>query len=200
MSDQIKWDHQLVRKFSSKNHFKLLNQLRNEIKAYPLKRKRDNSNTKNELTTPAKSSDPNLNINNQNQNLKYKDSLVTNEYESKSYTNNSQLFKSNQNQNNLVNKINNDNKIFNNTQNIQTNTPSKAFASYKEKNITKDTIINDDDSINLQYKQKFSPASNDEFISSINNDTNSEYSNSTLEQPTEVPISFKERLSQIDMR
>ena len=32
------WDHYLLRKFSSTNHFKLLNQVRNELSAQPLKR------------------------------------------------------------------------------------------------------------------------------------------------------------------
>ena len=36
MNAQISWDASLVKKFSSSNHFKLLNQLRNEIKKYPL--------------------------------------------------------------------------------------------------------------------------------------------------------------------
>ena len=36
MNDQISWDHSLVKKYSSSNHFKLLNQLRTEVKKYPL--------------------------------------------------------------------------------------------------------------------------------------------------------------------
>jgi len=36
MNDQISWDHSLVKKYSSSNHFKLLNQLRAEVKKYPL--------------------------------------------------------------------------------------------------------------------------------------------------------------------
>ena len=40
MNDQISWDPSLVRKFSSSNHFKLLNQLRSEVKKYPLNNKR----------------------------------------------------------------------------------------------------------------------------------------------------------------
>ena len=39
MKDQISWDQTLVKKFSSSNHFKLLNQLRSEVKKYPLIRK-----------------------------------------------------------------------------------------------------------------------------------------------------------------
>ena len=39
MNDQISWDPSLVKKFSSSNHFKLLNQLRSEVKKYPLTNK-----------------------------------------------------------------------------------------------------------------------------------------------------------------
>ena len=37
MNDPISWDPSLVKKFSSSNHFKLLNQLRSEVKKYPIK-------------------------------------------------------------------------------------------------------------------------------------------------------------------
>ena len=40
MNDPIRWDPSLVKKFSSSNHYKLLNQLRNEVKKYPLNNKK----------------------------------------------------------------------------------------------------------------------------------------------------------------
>tara|TARA_B100000579_G_C22548378_1_gene718635 strand:- start:162 stop:563 length:402 start_codon:yes stop_codon:yes gene_type:complete len=40
MNDSISWDPSLVKKYSSSNHFKLLNQLRNEVKKYPLNNKK----------------------------------------------------------------------------------------------------------------------------------------------------------------
>tara|TARA_B100000945_G_scaffold234416_1_gene190608 strand:- start:36 stop:449 length:414 start_codon:yes stop_codon:yes gene_type:complete len=40
MNEPISWDSTLVKKFSSSNYFKLLNQLRNEVKKYPLKNKK----------------------------------------------------------------------------------------------------------------------------------------------------------------
>ena len=48
MNDSISWDPSLVNKFSSSNHYKLLNQLRNEIKKYPLnnRKKTTTINTK----------------------------------------------------------------------------------------------------------------------------------------------------------
>ena len=46
----MSWDHSLVKKYSSSNHFKLLNQLRSEVKKYPLNKKKNlisnNSNEK----------------------------------------------------------------------------------------------------------------------------------------------------------
>ena len=43
MNDPICWDPSLVKKFSSSNHYKLLNQLRNEVKKYPLNNKNKTS-------------------------------------------------------------------------------------------------------------------------------------------------------------
>ena len=40
MNDNISWDSSLVKKFSCSNHFKLLNQLRSEVKKYPLNNKK----------------------------------------------------------------------------------------------------------------------------------------------------------------
>ena len=54
MYDSMSWDPSLVKKFSSSNHYKLLNQLRNEVKKYPLNNKKKPStiqsiNTKKEI-------------------------------------------------------------------------------------------------------------------------------------------------------
>ena len=43
MNDPISWDPSLVKKFSSSNHYKLLNQLRNEVKKYPLNNKKNST-------------------------------------------------------------------------------------------------------------------------------------------------------------
>ncbi len=40
MNDSIRWDPSLVKKFSSSNYYKLINQLRNEVKKYPLNNKK----------------------------------------------------------------------------------------------------------------------------------------------------------------
>ena len=50
MNEKISWDPYLVKKYSSSNHLKLLNQLRSEVKKYPLNKKKNlisnNSNEK----------------------------------------------------------------------------------------------------------------------------------------------------------
>ena len=55
MKENISWDQSLVKKYSSSNHYKLLNQLRNEVKKYPLNKKKNNpsniSNNKHEDKT-----------------------------------------------------------------------------------------------------------------------------------------------------
>ena len=43
MNDRICWDPSLIKKFSSSNHYKLLNQLKNEVKKYPLNNKNKSS-------------------------------------------------------------------------------------------------------------------------------------------------------------
>lgn len=76
MNDSISWDPSLVKKFSSSNHYKLLNQLRNEVKKYPLNNKKniksiqtkdiiDNKNKSN--VPPIQSSYLTKNSNNSNQ-------------------------------------------------------------------------------------------------------------------------------------
>ena len=41
MNERQRWEQTLVKKFSSSNHFKLLNQLKNEVKKYPLIKKKN---------------------------------------------------------------------------------------------------------------------------------------------------------------
>ena len=41
MNEKISWDQSLVKKYSSSNHLKMLNQLRNEVMKYPLNKKKN---------------------------------------------------------------------------------------------------------------------------------------------------------------
>ena len=55
MKESVSWDPSLIKKFSSSNHYKLLNQLRNEVKKYPL------NNKKNTTSIPTKETISNKN-------------------------------------------------------------------------------------------------------------------------------------------
>ena len=48
MNEKASWDQSLVKKYSSSNHFKMLNQLRNEVIKYPLI-KRTNISSKSNI-------------------------------------------------------------------------------------------------------------------------------------------------------
>ena len=47
MNDIVSWDPSLIKKFSSSNHYKLLNQLRTEVKKYPLNNKKNSTSIHN---------------------------------------------------------------------------------------------------------------------------------------------------------
>mgnify|MGYP001294994619 CR=1 FL=1 len=72
MNEKISWDQSLVKKYGSSNHFKMLNQLRNEVKKYPLNKKKnistnvikDNKSFINNSKTQKESTIHNINHNN----------------------------------------------------------------------------------------------------------------------------------------
>ena len=68
MKETKSWDPSLVKKFSSSNHFKLLNQLRNEVKKYPLnnKKKLTSQNNDNNKDYIKKQSDEHTQIGSSN--------------------------------------------------------------------------------------------------------------------------------------
>ena len=55
MNDPKSWDPSLVKKYGSSNHYKLLNQLRNEVKKYPLNNKKNLSTNNTRDTNPLSS-------------------------------------------------------------------------------------------------------------------------------------------------
>ncbi|MBW3041982.1 hypothetical protein [Prochlorococcus marinus] len=58
MNEQKSWDASLVKKFSSSNHLKLINQLRSEVIKYPLKKKNNlSSNISKDSKFETKSKD-----------------------------------------------------------------------------------------------------------------------------------------------
>ena len=59
MNESVSWDPSLIKKFSSSNHYKLLNQLRNEVKKYPLNNKKNTSSIPTKETI-SKKNKPNI--------------------------------------------------------------------------------------------------------------------------------------------
>ena len=66
MKGKMSWDHSLVKKYSSSNHFKMLNQLKTEVKKYPLNKKiNTSSNTSNNAKSninPTQNTGNNMNL------------------------------------------------------------------------------------------------------------------------------------------
>ena len=55
MNEKTSWDQSLIKKYSSSNHLKMLNQLRSEVKKYPLNKKKNLTSIKsNEIKNEIK--------------------------------------------------------------------------------------------------------------------------------------------------
>ena len=101
MNDSISWDPSLIKKFSSSNHYKLLNQLKNEVKKYPL-------NNKNK-TSSSQSKDYNKDIKSKSHNTQSQiTSLSNNSNHSNEVTNNKSTVSFNNAKNfSIYNQMNN---------------------------------------------------------------------------------------------
>ena len=121
MKETKSWDPSLVKKFSSSNHFKLLNQLRNEVKKYPLNNKR--------ILTSAQSK----NINQDNTN-KQNDGAIQNRTLSKDST------KSNGHNSNKSNISFNNSKNFS----IYNQTNNNNFTRQNQIQLNDQTTLSDD--------------------------------------------------------
>ncbi len=133
MNDPKSWDPSLVKKFSSSNHYKLLNQLRNEVKKYPLNNKKkttsigsssSNKDSKNISNVSQTNISSLTNISNQNNEIDTKISTVS--------FNNAKNFS-------IYNQaINNKNVIINNESNFSDHSKSiedssSTSSSFKER-------------------------------------------------------------------
>ena len=121
MNEHINWDHSLIKKYSSSNHFKLLNQLRNEVKKYPLSKKKNISS----------------------------DHSNDNKFESKQNPIKPILQESSLINNNIINKETNTNKLtisFNNSKNfsIYKNIANDVVKEKHENNLLDAKQINED--------------------------------------------------------
>ena len=192
MGYQMKWDQSLVKKFSSTNHYKILNQLRTEISSYPIKRQ-THSKTKN-------------NVNNVLENRSSKRQLDLDLSRSSNYTdisrrqttvssqnNDKEPTRFNNHNNNNTNLNSPDTEIFNNTSKVM---------HHRNNDIKQDnTIIHNDSIANNEDSNPILPLPIEVDIhQKTSNIGVSENNDKTFEQTKELPISFKERLSQIDMR
>ena len=184
----MKWDQGLVRKYGSTNHYRLLNQLRNEVKAYPLKKKLKsdiNQYETNDIKKKRKEQPlPNFNNNLTNyKNNKNIDTLIPDNKNNNSV-----------NEHNFFNNLDNkNNKIFNNTQNISysNNNSSSSEKKIMLREEAKSDSIKYQNQDNLTEVPPLDVSQNakDEIVNT-----------SDVEQPVEVPVTFMERLNQIEMR
>tara|TARA_Y100001968_G_scaffold206610_1_gene189865 strand:- start:7277 stop:7741 length:465 start_codon:yes stop_codon:yes gene_type:complete len=103
MNDKISWDASLIKKFGSSNHYKLLNQLRTEVKKYPLNKKTNilgnNSIDKNRSTQTTQLSN----------NLQSNGSEIQNKANIERSTNNTTIYKSNHNIHSSISNSSRDN-------------------------------------------------------------------------------------------
>ena len=129
MNDPKSWDPSLAKKFSSSNHYKLLNQLRNEVKKYPLNYKKRNSSISSKVT-----------------NLENKDKLDDSYTQNKSLSNNS----------NLINDVNSNktNVSFNNSKNFSIYNHINNNIKEKNDSFISDTLKSNDESSSQSFKER----------------------------------------------
>ena len=180
MQDQLSWDPALVKKFGSSNHFKLLNQLRTEIKKYPIKR-----NNNNNVIDKSKSI-----IKSSNKKLSISDSTIINA------SNNSEV--NNQNLNTIY-KSYHDNELSDYKSNADKTIKGSETViisdSYEIQNVQ--TNIQDH-SFNTRVSNIFNNNLPSDYSNKENiNDTSV---NKISTEKSSVSKTFKERLNQIDMK
>tara|TARA_Y100001968_G_C19022694_1_gene555906 strand:+ start:102 stop:515 length:414 start_codon:yes stop_codon:yes gene_type:complete len=128
MNDRISWDPSLVKKFGSSNHYKLLNQLRSEVKKYPLYNKNKSSSISNkdiELDTNKKS-----NISH----IKNKTSTISSNSSNENYINNSTVSFNNAKNFSIYNQKNNNKIDSQNEINLSDQSNTKEGSSYQSFN------------------------------------------------------------------
>ena len=130
MNEQISWDQSLVKKYGSSNHFKLLNQLRNEVKKYPLNK---NKNLLSNIRIESK--------------FDSNDNLINSKTQEVSLTKINDLNNENKNIKSTVS--------FNNSKNfsIYNSIEKDSKKKQQENNLFEDKILNQDSS-NLSFKDR----------------------------------------------
>ncbi len=130
MNEPISWDPSLVKKFSSSNHYKLLNQLRNEVKKYPLNNKKKTSS------------------------IQIKDTNIDSKNSSNNSNSQNSVYKNNINQSNLENS-HKSTVSFNNSKNfsIYTQSTNNHISRPDEIYLTDQSTANED-SLNQTFKER----------------------------------------------
>tara|TARA_Y100001968_G_scaffold136799_1_gene124985 strand:+ start:26165 stop:26704 length:540 start_codon:yes stop_codon:yes gene_type:complete len=179
MQEQISWDPSLVKKFGSSNHYKLLNQLRIEVKKYPL--------TKNKSPKD-----------NKEKNVTAKDNLnATQSIESNSLRSNTTNYDNNINQtstiyksNHIPYKIKSNSKSVDQSIEIQNKVDDKKYSESTKSNIS----FNNSKNFNI-YNNKFNDYSSnsEKFNYQVGNTFSKD--NEPLDS-----LTFKDRLNKIDMK
>ena len=129
MNESVSWDPSLIKKFSSSNHYKLLNQLRNEVKKYPLNNKKNTSSIPTKETI-SKKNKPNIPVI-QNSSLTNSSNQTTNDNSNKSTVsfNNAKNFS-------IYNQTTNNNIVRQNESILSDSSKSNqesSFKSFKER-------------------------------------------------------------------
>tara|TARA_Y100001968_G_scaffold140956_1_gene128924 strand:- start:846 stop:1382 length:537 start_codon:yes stop_codon:yes gene_type:complete len=178
MQEQISWDQSLVKKFGTSNHFKLLNQLRNEIKKYPLNKNKTLKDNNDSSIYPKNR----LN------------SLYNDDINSLSFINH------NDNQNKQSNTIYKSNHI-SYIDNDMINTPINSVENKKINNHAQ-TPITTKSNVSFNNSKNFNIYNN-----MVNSDyNNTKKNNSQLEKSNPIndespnSLTFKDRLNKIDMK
>ena len=127
MTKQSIWDHSLVKKYSSSNHLKLLSQLKNEIKKYPLYKKK------------------NISTNLNNSKFDSKDNLIKSSHKDQSYTKNQEI-------NNVNNSVQST-VSFNNSKNFSIYKQATNNNRQNE-SVSNDQLKQNEDSSSSSFKER----------------------------------------------
>tara|TARA_Y100001968_G_C19032102_1_gene560340 strand:+ start:139 stop:675 length:537 start_codon:yes stop_codon:yes gene_type:complete len=178
MNDLTNWDQTLIKKYGSSNHFKLLNQLRNEIIKYPLK-KNNNASDYEKVKISADSLNNKSEKSNRNENIKIQ--------HSSQHIDNT-IFKSQHNSENNKNNFNSS-EIFNNS-------------SYKSNTNDIDNLFNNNNSnISFNNSRNFNIYNNQTNSEQFAKDNQiDKFIDKKNDQKKNISKTFIDRLNDIDLK
>tara|TARA_Y100001968_G_C19152154_1_gene616707 strand:+ start:137 stop:664 length:528 start_codon:yes stop_codon:yes gene_type:complete len=175
----MNWEQNLVKKFNSTNHLKLLSQLKSELKAYPLKKKK---NDYSQIQTKLKNES--LIERNYLKQQKQRLDKVNNQTST-------HLYKSNYNDNS-TSEVNTSQEIFK-SKHEEFNNHIKASSSSTQTNYKLDISDSRDSAIEAEKEKEIDSLT----LSNKDNISNDRFVEIAV---IDTPDSFKERLKNVDMR